>query len=407
MKQVLLIGAVLICAACAPTPPPTAEEILTKTLENVRNVRTARYNLTEHLFYMPDDSLYIREKVYGMVECENPADTLGLSICVWLNEKTRLQVAISPEYLYFDRPGYFEKMRRSADGSSWVPFYNRVMRMCEYLLQPADNITLTVIDRGDEWEIDAPVHGGKMVYFAGYPRVLEMSPDDIGSHFGLRVDKSTMMPVWVSYLSNLPQSRFELSVSDVELNSFDPAAFSVSDYLGNEPVYDEGESDRKYREWQKKHTAEILNAPLPTDTLTLLDGTQVSLADDTDRVKVIVFTTTQCGVSLTAIPFINRIYESYPADSVQIFGVMRETVAQPRAVLDALKKNDFRVPVALNNGRFYEYFYPQGLSPAVIVIGRNGRIAFIQNGFNYMNPEDTESRICNAINRALNTTELE
>ncbi|MDE5934441.1 MAG: TlpA family protein disulfide reductase, partial [Muribaculaceae bacterium] len=380
MKQVLLIGAVLICAACAPTPPPTAEEILAETLENVRNVHTARYNLTQHIFYTPDDSLYISEENYRIVECENPADTLGLTEFVWLNEKTRLQVAISPEYLYFDRPGYIEKMRRSADGSSWVPFYNRVMRMCEYLLQPADNITLTVIDRGDEWEIDAPVHGGKMVYFAGYPRVLEMSPDDIGSHFGLRVDKSTMMPVWVSYLSNLPQNRYEWSISDVEINPFAPETFSASDYLGDVPVYDEDESDKKYREWRQEHITNILNAPLPTDTLTLLDGTQVSLNDGTDRARVIVFTTTQCGVSLTAIPSINRIYESHPADSVQMFGVTRENVAQPRAVLDALKKNDFRVPVALNNGRFYEYFYPEGLAPAVIVVGRNGKIALVQSG---------------------------
>lgn len=384
MKQLLLISAVLICAACTPTPPPTAEEILAETLENVRNVHTARYNLTQHIFYTPDDSLYISEEVYSMVECENPADTLGLPGCVWLNEENQLRVALSPEYYYFGRIGYFEKVRRRADSTSWAPFYNRVMHICEYLLQPADNITLTVIDRGDEWEID-----------------------DIGSHFGLRVNKSTMMPVWVSYLSNLPQNRYEWSISDVEINPFAPETFSASDYLGDVPVYDEDESDKKYREWRQEHITNILNAPLPTDTLTLLDGTQVSLNDGTDRARVIVFTTTQCGVSITAIPSINRIYESHPADSVQMFGVTRENVAQPRAVLDALKKNDFRVPVALNNGRFYEYFYPEGLAPAVIVVGRNGKIALVQSGFNASNPQDTESRIRNAITRALNATDRE
>lgn len=407
MKQLLLINAVLICAACAPTPPPTAEEILTKTLENVSNVHTARYNLTQHIFYTPDDSLYISEENYRIVECENPADTLGLTEFVWLNEKNRVVTALSQEYSFFDRVEFFAKSRRSADGSPWMPFYNRVMRLCEYLLKPADNITFTVIDRGDEWEIDAPVIGGKMIFFAGYPRAVEMSPDNIGSHFGLRVDKSTMMPVWVSYLSNLPQSRFELSVSDVELNPFDPATFSVSDYLGDEPIYEGEEVTKKYREWQNKHTADILNAPLPTDTLTLLDGTQVSLNDGTDRVKVMFFCTTQCGVSYSAFSSINRIYESYPADSVQMFGIMLETGAQPVAVLDLLKKNDVRVPMALNNGRFYEYFFPNGLSPAIIVVGRTGRIALIQNGFNLMNPGDTESRIRNAITRALNATDRE
>ena len=408
MKQIFLISAVLmICAACGPTPAPTAEEILTKTLENVRNVHTARYNITEQLFYQPDDSLYIREEVYSIVECENPADTtFGLPIYVSLDEKG-IRQALSPEYSYYGRIGFIEKSRRSPYGHPWAPFYNRVMRLCEYLLKPADNITLTVIDRGDEWEIDAPVNGSKMVYFAGYPRDVEMSPDDIGSHFGLRVDKSTMMPVWVSYLGNLPQSRFELSISDVEINPFAPKTFSVSEYLGDEPIYDDEEASKRLRESIKKHITDISNALIPTDTLTLLNGTQVSLNDGTDRVRVIFLSTTQCGVSYAAYPSLNRIYESYSPDSVLVFGVMRESNAQPQAVLDALKKNDVRVPMALNNGRFYEYFYPEGLAPAVIVADRNGRIALIQTGFDPINPESTETRIRNAINRALNATDKE
>lgn len=401
MKQLILISAVLICSVCAKADVPTAEEILTKTLENVCNVHTARYNLTERLFYMPDDSLYICEKVSRVVECENPADTLGLPVYVRLDENGGLNSAIDSEYSFFGRVGYIEKSRRSAQAYKWPPFYNRVMHMCKYLLKPMDNITLTVIDCGDQWEIDAPVRGGKMIYFAGYPRVLEMSSDDICSHFGLRVDKSTMMPVWVSYLLNLPQSRFEESVSDVELNAFAPETFAVSDYFGDMSVYEGKEEREKYKEWRKKHFSEIEKASLPTDTLTLLDGTEVSLTDSKDRVKVVFFATTQCGVCRAAFPSMNRIYESYPADSVHMFGVMRETVAQPRAVLDALAKNDLHVPMALNNGSFYEYFYPNGLSPAVIVVDRKGRIALIQSGFNYMNPDETESRIRRAIDRAL------
>ncbi len=401
MKRILLVGAVLICSLWVKAATPTAEEILAKTLENVRGVHTARYNLTERLFYMPDDSLYIREDVRRVVECENPADTLGLPVYVSLKGNGALYSAIDPEYSFFGRTGYIEKTRRRAQSHTWPPFYNRVMHLCEYLLNPVGNITLNVIDRGDQWEIDAPVRGGKMICFVGYPRVLEMSPDDIGSHFGLRVDKSTMMPVWVSYLSNLPQSRFEESVSDVELNPFAPETFVVADYFSGVPVYEGKEEREKYKEWRKKHFAEIEKAPLPTDTLTLLDGTQVSLTDGNDRVRVIIFATTQCGVCQGAFPSINRIYESYPADSVQFFGVMRESVAQPRAVLDALAKSNLRVPMALNNGRFYEYFYPNGFSPAIIVVDRNGKITLIQSGFNVMNPEETESRIRTAIDRAI------
>lgn len=390
----------LFCSAWAGAAVPTPEEILTKTLENVRNVHTARYNLTERLFYQPDDSLFIREEVHRVVECEDPADTLGLSVFVRFAEDGRMVSARDSAYSYFGRVGYIEKSRRKSGYNSPM-FYNRVMRLCEYLLKPSDNITLTVIDRGDEWEIDAPVRGGKMIYFSGYPRVLEMSSDDSGSHFGLRVDKATMMPVWVSYLNNLPQSRFEESVSDVELNSFPRADFAVSDYMGDTPVYEGKEEREKNREWRKNHFANIRKEPVPTDTLTLLNGTKVSLTTDNDRVKVVFFATTQCGVCHMAFPTLNRIYESYPADSVQVFGVMRETIAQPEAVIEALRKNDLRVPMALNNGHFYEYFYPNGLSPAVVVVDRAGKIVLIQSGFNTSDPAETETRIRTAIDRAL------
>ena len=57
--------------------------------------------------------------------------------------------------------------------------------------------------------------------------------------------------------------------------------------------------------------------------------------------------------------------------------------------------------MALNNGRFYEYFYPDGLAPAIIVIDRKGKIALIQNGFNAYNPKQTEKRIREAIDAVL------
>ncbi|MBD5332825.1 MAG: TlpA family protein disulfide reductase [Bacteroides sp.] len=400
MKRTLFLYAALAYTACVSATVPTAEDILTKILENVSKIHTASYNITERVFYTPDDSLYIDEEVYRIVECENPTDTVGLPIYIRQNETGRLRIALSPEYSYYDRVTHIEKSRRHGPGYSWAPFYNRVMRMCEYFLKPSDNLSLTVIDRGDEWEIDASV-SGHMIIFSGYPRVVEMSSADHGSHFGLRVDKSTMMPVWVSFLLGLPASRYEESVSNVELNSFAPETFSVSDYFNGLSTY-EGEEERALsKKWSRQHLSEIRHAPLPTDTLTTLDGTLISLVNDTTRAKVIFFATTHCGICHAAIPSINNIYESYPADRVQIFGVMHETRAQPRGIMELLKRENVRVPMALNNGRFYEYFYPDGLAPAIIVIDRKGKIALIQNGFNAYNPKQTEKRIREAIDAVL------
>lgn len=380
---------------------PSAGEILSGTLEKLKDVHTARYTLTEHLFYSPDDSLFIREEKAGYIECENPADTTGASKYVKLNERGELELAVDSTYRLFRRVDFIEKSPRRGGVSS--AFYNHAMRLCEYLLEPAENKIITVKDLGDRWQIDALIDGSKLITFRGYPEVIEMSSDNINPRFALRVDKSTMMPVWISYYNNLPVSRFEESVSDVELNPFPPVAFSVDDYVGDRPVYERGESDARYKEWRKALAKRVTSSKVPVDTLTLLDGRQVSLADNPGKTKVVFFGTTQCGWSQAAFPVLNKVYGTVPTDSVDMWGVMMESVAQPQAVIEALNKTGLKVPMALNNGHFYEHFFPQHLAPAVVVVSPEGKIVLYQNGLPSP-PEKLASKIYEAIDRAFGKT---
>ncbi|MDE6370447.1 MAG: TlpA family protein disulfide reductase [Duncaniella sp.] len=394
--------------ACGPLAAmadvtPAASEILSGTLEKLKDVHTARYTLTEHLFHAPDDSLFIREEKARYIECENPADTTGASKYVILYEDGRLNTALDSCYRLFPMGDFYEKSNREHSTRVFPAFYNRVTRLCDWLLEPADNKIVTVKDLGDMWQVDALVKDSKLILFQGYPNVMEMSPDGVNPRFALRVDKSTMMPVWTSYYSNLPVSRFEESVSDVELNPFPVDSFSVAEYVGDRPVYEKNESREAYKEWRKALGKRIVAAKVPSDTLTLLDGRQVSLADNPHKAKVVFFATTQCGWCHVAFPIINKVYETVPTDSVDMWGVMMESIAQPQGVIEVLNKMGLNLPMALNNGRFYEHFFPQHLSPAVVVVSPEGKVVLYQNGVPTPH-EKLADKIYEAIDRAFGKT---
>ena len=61
-------------ALCATTEPT---EVLSRTLDELRKVHTARYMMTEHVFPVPMYTACASINVYRVIECENPADTFG------------------------------------------------------------------------------------------------------------------------------------------------------------------------------------------------------------------------------------------------------------------------------------------------------------------------------------------
>ena len=52
------------------------------------------------------------------------------------------------------------------------------------------------------------------------------------------------MPIWISYLRNWPQSRYERTVSEVEINPVAVEGFVIEDYIGDMPVYQDEEADK-------------------------------------------------------------------------------------------------------------------------------------------------------------------
>ena len=71
--KILRFLIILTALVCKPFEATCAEsdvnDVLSRTLDVLRNVHTARYVMTEHEFITPTDSVYLCEKVRRVIEC--------------------------------------------------------------------------------------------------------------------------------------------------------------------------------------------------------------------------------------------------------------------------------------------------------------------------------------------------
>lgn len=406
MKRIFLVLLLCVgwgCRAESAGIDPTARELLERTLERLRSVHTARYVMEQYRYESPADSFYSDKKTLGLIECENPSDTSGLAMSVVLYPDGRLYSARNENAAYWGRNGYIERN----DMSRWFgvrysepPFFNHVTRLCEYLLRPGGNKVVTVKDGGDSWIIDVVLNEYQLISFHGNAYVSRSYPDE-KSLFTLIVDKNTMMPSRLSYLLGLPVMRWEKVVRDVEINPVPTEGFKIETYLPELPVYEDGDEERRvYRSQSEANMKRVGSAPLPTDTLSLVGGGTISLSESTGKVRVILLTSNYCGYCKATYPVINKLMDDYAADGdVEVFGVILQSEAEMAALEAYRGKNDIHFPLAQNNGRFYEYFIPSGMSPAILVIDRDNKVQMWQYGFSESNSAKIDAKIRKMITR--------
>lgn len=405
-KAFITLCLILSAATARAASTPETSQLLEQILDVLRGVHTARYELTQKTFTTPDDSLYIVVDRYRIDECESPADTAGMANFVTHKPDGSFRNAYDGKRSIWERYGYLD----ISDLSKWhgvhtiaPPFFNHATRLCEYLSRPDVDKTVTVIDRDSIWEIDAVVREYQQIVFYGKPYIMPSLPY-VTSHFTLSVDKETLMPSRLTFLSGWPQMRYECSVSDVALNPYPADQFSVEGMLPDlpRPATDEEKKEIMER-FNARHHEKMETGLYPSDTLRMTDGKRVSLAQYKGKPLILLLTSTYCGYCRFAYPILNKLYDEYPADSIGMLGVILEDTAMPEAITRYAVEHEIRFPLAQNNGRFYQHFCPNGLAPVIIVADADGKPVLWQNSIDPENPDKIERRIRKAVEKAQRT----
>ncbi|MBD5322431.1 MAG: TlpA family protein disulfide reductase [Bacteroides sp.] len=405
-KRAVMTGPALEMTDTASVPPAPFE-LIARILDNLRSVHTARYNCVKKNFYGIDDTVNIGNKNYSFIECECPDDTFGVSMYVKNNPDGSFRYAYTMDFSYNrgDGDDFITKNdnRRAYMRFTEPPFFNRITRLCEYLLASDDvDKTIAIVDLGDEWQINATVRDYMQICFFGYPRVSTSDPY-AESRFVVRVDKKTLLPTWTSYLEQWPQQRVEMSVSDVEINPYSPETFRVEDFFRGLPVYDDSDKIRAKSNANRAHeTDSIKQLPLPTAPIryATCDRT-VSFPDLQGKVKVIQFTLQDCGSCRLSYPYLSKIYDELPKDKVEMFAVMYDhDGAQPEAYKSYQQRHGISYPMVHDN-ELYRHFDPWLIAPILVVIGGDDSYYLWELGFSAQQPEKYVTKVRTAIDRAI------
>lgn len=131
--------------------------------------------------------------------------------------------------------------------------------------------------------------------------------------------------------------------------------------------------------------------PMPRFSMQTVDGKKLSNQDIAGRVALFYVCGEGCGACEAAGPAVTRIFDSYPEKRVAV--IAGDAWNDDRAGAAALSKK-LRVPTAVGIRQVARAFGSHRV-PFFVVVGRDGRVVFTQEGFGDGQPLE------DAVNRAL------
>jgi thiol-disulfide isomerase/thioredoxin len=124
------------------------------------------------------------------------------------------------------------------------------------------------------------------------------------------------------------------------------------------------------------------SAPVPTFSISRLDGTVVNSSDFRGRVVVLDFWATWCPACRREMPELDKLYRRYQGNSrVSFWAVdVQKGGETPEKARDFMQKAGYTLPVALGSQKAYDALSLQGL-PSLIIIDASGRIRLVHTSY--------------------------
>lgn len=122
----------------------------------------------------------------------------------------------------------------------------------------------------------------------------------------------------------------------------------------------------------------LLGSELPDLSLTMLDGETVALKSLTGKVVVLDFWATWCSPCIRALPDLMAATSEFSSEDVVLLAVNQEE--DVATIQTFLANRGWSLNVGLDNGTLARRLQVQSL-PQTIVVGPDGKIAFVKSGY--------------------------
>ena len=122
---------------------------------------------------------------------------------------------------------------------------------------------------------------------------------------------------------------------------------------------------------------------IPPDYLgETLDGQEILLSDHEDKVRIVSFWATWCAPCWEELPVLNGLQELIPESQLKIVSVNHgQTRRQVRKMQDKLG-DDVALTMTWSKKNKAALDYGVRVLPRMIMIGRDGKIAYMHTGYN-------------------------
>jgi thiol-disulfide isomerase/thioredoxin len=130
----------------------------------------------------------------------------------------------------------------------------------------------------------------------------------------------------------------------------------------------------------------LVDLPLPSLTLTAMDGTPIRTSEFNGQVTVIDFWGTWCAPCIAELPSLEAVQKGYSRESMVKFLLVNPGLGHdtPEKISRFLLRKPLSIPVALDsNGLYFELSQKleNNALPLLIVIDRQGHIRYEDNSF--------------------------
>lgn len=138
----------------------------------------------------------------------------------------------------------------------------------------------------------------------------------------------------------------------------------------------------------------------PDVQLEMLNGERKALSDYKGKVVVLDFWATWCAPCQFTMPKLEEFYQRHKKNDVVVIGVAVD-IADPNQVRDFVGSRSVTYPIAMDHLGEAKSAYQVTSLPTLLVIDRNGVIAWRMEGYD---PQNTEKEMEAVVQRALAET---
>ena len=377
---------------------PTAKEVILKSYQKCQSIQGGHYEMERRMKYMTSNDTILAR--YTCDFKEMPEDTIFGMFFASYYEVPSSKYTSHSLYTGNEFVGYDDSVGTVINCDLWAnfimsikhntTFYSAFTSKNAYPLRNEEELA----DSTYSYSLSETQLDGKSCFLVDILKT-DLEPDP---NFGIRtiryeinlwIDKNDYLPLQYSIaFDNVDQQDTLYQYDEYKLLAFDPNIDESKLALASIP---QGVALKDYEPYKKPEPLPE-GSPAPQWSLPTLSGDTLSLSDLKGKIVLLDFFYTTCAPCCAALPALQSLHEKYKDKGFVMVGI--DPIDNPEKVdmNEFLTKRGITYTILLAEREISETYHVYGY-PTLFLIGRDGKIVTIVDGFSKDMENDLEEKL--------------